>query len=836
MKIGKRVMSAVLTFTLVAGLCACGNQEGKETGSNKTGSETESSLAKQYVYDVQEFDLSSVQKPGDDTYIQDVFEKDGRVYIILQSYNWNSGNDEYTYSLIAVDEDGGNQQSYELQTSTDQKTDSAAAQKDNVSDVAQTEDNQADTEAAEDVVSYNEPAMVTEYDYPQVYEYTGFGEFCLTSDGRLHSTKSYYYEDYSEEGSSIRNKYACAWDLEGNMLWETSIDFLSADDSWFYVKNILPRDDGSVVMLVDGDDTGKVTVDSQGNVSELQKDDALWEIFENYQYAVAQPDGTYLMTYYDDDWTNMYVATVDIENGTKSEGTKLPGTIAYSGMGALAVDDNGDLLYTNNQGLYKYHIGDEEPAMQMSFVNSDLDTSSLSTIVPIDDEHFIGLYSNYDEETYNSIIEGGLFTKVNPEDIPDKQMLVLGCNGITSDVRKRVVDYNKTSDTHRIVIQDYSQYNTDTDYKAGLTQLNNDIISGNMPDILIIDDDSFALDSYISKGLLADIGALIEKDEELSKKEFMENVFDACKVDGKLYEIVPNFVLRTYIGKTSIVGEDGLTMEKAQELLAGMSEDATIFGDDVTRETFMNIVLQMRGSDFVDVSTGKCNFDSDEFIALMEYAKTLPEALADDYYDDDVWYVSYESQYREDRTLLYSCNMSDLQSMVYTINGTFGEDVSYVGFPTPEGNGSVIDTGTTYALAAGSADLDAAWEFMRYYLTDDYQSTLSWQLPVNVEYFEQNAQKAAQKPTYTDGNGQEVESDYTWWINEEEVTLDPLTNEQVEKLENFIRSVDKRVYSNTDIQNIITEEMDAFYQGQKSAKDVAGIIQSRAQIFVNENR
>ena len=46
-----------------------------------------------------------------------------------------------------------------------------------------------------------------------------------------------------------------------------------------------------------------------------------------------------------------------------------------------------------------------------------------------------------------------------------------------------------------------------------------------------------------------------------------------------------------------------------------------------------------------------------------------------------------------------------------------------------------------------------------------------------------------------------------------------------------------QIYRYDDALNqIINEEAAAFFAGQKSAKDVAGIIQSRAQIYVNETR
>lgn len=817
MKMWKRVLGFVLAATLLAGLCACnknpqgGNSLGSQGGKKNSAN---AALAKEYVYRLQEFDFNGIQENGDDAYVRFVSEHDGRIYAMMQIYNYTDKGDNRRYKLISTDTEGADAKVYDMQMSMEGDQQEAAPDE---------EAGAADTIAEPEDEGY-------------VYESTSISDFTI-SGNRIYGEKSYYFEDYRDPDNYVHeNKtYICCWDLEGKMIWESPMDYLSNEESWHYIQAFVAQKDGTAILLIGGDDCGKIVLDAEGKASDLQPAKGLDKFFENSNATAVMPDGRLLVTYYGEDWNDMYVATYDFGTDIMSEGVLLPSSLIYNGMGNLAVDADGDMIFSNNQGVFKYHIGDEAAVQMMSFVNSDLYLNSLNAILPMDDGHFVGFYSEYDEKNYNSIVRGGIFTKVAPEDIPDKEVMVLSGNYISSDLRKRVVDYNKSSNTHRIVLKDYSQYSTYDDYMAAYTQMNSDIISGNMPDILLVDSYNMSLDNYISKGLLADIGALIEKDEELSKTEFMENVFEACKVNGKLYEIIPSFYVQTYIGKKALVGDrTSWTMEEARQLLSTMPGETTLFGD-MMRGEFFDRVMGMCGNDFIDVSTGKCSFDSAEFISLMEFAKTLPEERPEDYYEGD-WYTAYQSQYRENRTLLASCYISDFTNLVYTINGSFGEEVSFVGFPNASGQGSVISTNTSYALAAGSANLDAAWDFMRYYLTDEYQSELSWQLPISKKQFDEQALKATKKPSYEDGDGKQVEYDYTWWINDEEMILDPLTTEQLDTIKAHIASVTKRTYYNEYVVNIITEEMDAFYKGQKSAADVASIIQSRAKLYVNENR
>lgn len=73
-------------------------------------------------------------------------------------------------------------------------------------------------------------------------------------------------------------------------------------------------------------------------------------------------------------------------------------------------------------------------------------------------------------------------------------------------------------------------------------------------------------------------------------------------------------------------------------------------------------------------------------------------------------------------------------------------------------------------------------------------------------------------------------------MNGESIELDPMTQEQIDQVVAFIESVNTRSYYNQDISKILEEEVEAYFTGQKSAQEVAQVIQSRAQIYVSENR
>lgn len=648
----------------------------------------------------------------------------------------------------------------------------------------------------------------------------------LTKGGYVYVVENTTYEDDSDPENYIYEDryYLNCWDMNGGLLWSERIDNAKPDE-YTYCNYLLDGGEGKALAIMGGSRYEAVLYGSDGK--EISRKELEQDFFERINGIFTRDDGTLMVSYYDEDWSKCYLSSYDVETGMMGAQTEL----TFSGSFSIRSCSGDNLLLTNNLGVYTWKIGDAEPKIFMSFINSDLPTNSIYNMQVIDDKHFVAIYNDIENWEQRC----AYFTYVNPEDIPDKEVLVLGGEYVSSEVRSKVIEFNKTSDQYRILVKDYSTYNTNEDWTAGQTRLNSDITSGQMPDIMLLNDMS-SYGNYVAKGALADIGALLEADEELGKLEYLQNVWDAYSVKGKLYAVVPGFNVRTMVAKKSLVGEpQSWTMEDAEAVLATMPEGASVFGE-MMRDTYIYYMMSYAGQDFIDVETGKCNFDSQSFIDMLKYAKTLPTEYPQDYWEDyDYFY--YESQYRENRALLYDLYISNIRDCKYQIKGYIGEEVSFVGFPTSDSNGSTLSPGNyTFMLSAKSKHLDGAWKFVRQFLTEEYQNEDQYYMPVLKSAFLNKAKEATERSYWLDEDGNKEYYDDTWYINGEEIVLEPFTQEEVDAICEFIYTVNRTAYYNDDIRNIITEEAEAYFSGQKSVQEVVDIIQSRAQVFVNENR
>lgn len=525
----------------------------------------------------------------------------------------------------------------------------------------------------------------------------------------------------------------------------------------------------------------------------------------------------------------MYMKSLDVTTGEFSERIEFPfNAYEYTFYAGIF----SDLLLVNSSGVYSYDFEADGLKKMLDFVDSDILCNNLYSLIEVSKQQMFGCF--YDEESGST--QFGMYNKVDPSTIKDKKVLTLACYWLDGEVRKRVIDYNKTSEEYRIRVVDYYQYNTADDYSIGLSKMNTDIASGNTPDIIMINTE-MPVSSYISKGLFADLNPFLENDSELKKEDYSSNIMEVFSQDGKWYQLVPSYSLYTIFGKASEVGETpGWTMEDLKELRKKRGEDITVFSE-MTQTGVLNYILLFARGQFIDWENGECNFESEEFIELLEFANEFPKEI--DYseiYEDSGYWEQQETMFRDGRALLMPYSISSIDDFKYLEKGTFGEPITAVGFPVQEGVGNVIMCDMNFAISAKSSYQQEAWEFIRYYLTPEYQDNISYGWPVLQSSLDTRMKAALERPFYLDENGQKVEYDDTYYIGGMEITLDPLTESDCERVRGFLNSATEVYAYDTAIMNIVNEEAAPYFDGQKTAAEVADIIQSRIYIYVNENK
>jgi ABC-type glycerol-3-phosphate transport system substrate-binding protein len=460
-------------------------------------------------------------------------------------------------------------------------------------------------------------------------------------------------------------------------------------------------------------------------------------------------------------------------------------------------------------------------------------------ITAISDKKFVCVGYEYDESTWTSRNFLLLLDYIPPEEVVPKYLITLATAYGSYDIRKAVIEFNRSSQEYRIQIKDYYDQEENVDYDKIIEKLNNDIIAGNMPDILLVNSE-MPFDSYVSKGLFYDLYKLMEKDENFNKEDYFTNVLDALSVNGKLYSISPSFTVSTVAIKSKFVnpGTTGWTMGELQALLAKLPPETVTFLSE-NRAGIMNIAMNLSLGQFIDKDTGKCYFDSQDFIDILKFVKTFDEKSFWDNIDyenlpPDFW-DKYNKSYEEDRAILNYMTLSSFYQLTEMRDYTFKDDITFIGFPNSKREGSAISVYSRIAISSKSKLIDGAWEFVKTFLSDKYQESLTYEWPIKISAFDKLGQKAI------DGEGtggiiRPLKEEYDDIMPYPTPEVSRITEDDVKYIKTFIQSVNTLQTYEPGVLEIIEEETKMYYAGNKTAEETARIIQSRVQIYISESR
>ena len=141
--------------------------------------------------------------------------------------------------------------------------------------------------------------------------------------------------------------------------------------------------------------------------------------------------------------------------------------------------------------------------------------------------------NSYDDGMEKNTMQLIVMTRVDAASVVNKTVLTFACMYLDWNMRDAIVKFNRASNTHRIVVRDYSEYNTDDDYNAAIQKLNTEMLSGKLPDMIDINTYSMPVEQYAAKGFLTDLYELIDADADLSREDFVQPVLKALEsADG----------------------------------------------------------------------------------------------------------------------------------------------------------------------------------------------------------------------------------------------------------------------------------------------------------------
>lgn len=403
------------------------------------------------------------------------------------------------------------------------------------------------------------------------------------------------------------------------------------------------------------------------------------------------------------------------------------------------------------------------------------------------------------------------------EELQKKNRIVIGV--IVEDVtlKKAVINYNKKSNKYEAVVKVYAKGDIIENVEASEIILRNAIISSNPPDLIGMDI-GVSTKAYMEAGMLEDLYAYLEKSDKLEVSDFRKSILELFTYNGKLATIPPVVTISTMLGKSEVVGnKQGWKVEDVVKL-ANRYPDARLLAD-ADKTDILNLCLALQVERFWNEDKKECYFRDADFLKTLELCNKYP-------LEKEKNTQKKLEEFRDENVLLSELDLYSLGYYKRYLEQIGKSDINLIGYPTESGEpGSILCPMGMYGIVSSSQNKKGAWDFLEKFLAGELDdeitaenvfSVYGWGLPVEMKRWEQMIENAKAG------------------IYDNYYESEPLTEKEAMQINYLLDHTSMIAEKEGAIIDVVIEEIEAYFNGKKSAEDTVAIIENRVNLLLQE--
>lgn len=527
------------------------------------------------------------------------------------------------------------------------------------------------------------------------------------------------------------------------------------------------------------------------------------------------------------------LCVVDTDAGKLGAEITLPEELASTAgtvSTKLLAGDGYDLYAYNGRGLFGLRFTDAALNMTHTLVIdwslSDIAPSDLRAVCMIDAETAAVVMREISVKAESTL---ALLHMVPKDEIVQKKEIVLAKLDDDYYLQYAIRDFNKASDTHRVVIRDYTQYDRE---KMKLV-FDADIAAGNIPDLVLLGTYSSMFDTlastYERSGLFADLTPLLQADADFNYDGLLGYITKPYMLNGAQYLFPITPTQHMFFGHAEDFGEGGgMTADEFLTVVESWSEDTVL----AQNSNAWRFVSGAAVHECYDETTAVCTFNDGTLSALYARANAIP-------YNRDLLdqSIGEKELFRTGAIRLYEShggynNLFDYVKAMYELG-----DAVPVGVPNADG---VLCMGdailSNYLAITETSDEKAACVELLQMLIDEKRGR-TFDMLLNSAGSTFYREDIEQQLAFYDGitvviNGRSLSP-----VSDEEAVGQPgihikLTEEDAAAYTAYLDSISLRVNNNTQAASIFWEEY--YADLEKPFEERLEIIQSKVSIYLSE--
>lgn len=510
------------------------------------------------------------------------------------------------------------------------------------------------------------------------------------------------------------------------------------------------------------------------------------------------------------------------ESGTLKQNTEnLQGSFS---MGAICPGE--DWIYAGGrQGLYAYGMDGKEKNKLTEYDRTLLSNSTLW----MDEVDGCGIIASWDsdgDEVLYSYLTTELLVEKEEE---EKETVCLEVFYARDELKQAVDAFNKQSTQYRVEI---IEGNKTADYDDYETQLQVRLTTGNGPDLVDLSTNGFFSD-YVENGAFEDLRPWIERD--LEPDEYVGPALYAYEMeDGGIYALGASFVLSVVVADGRLAGDgEDWSLGKMYRMMD--ESGLAVFCEEYTGENLLG--------KFCLTGLGEQIYDMEKLRECILFAEKYG-------------YAEQDAQSWEGRAVLGQNVAAVTESIDSPVDlpdilRFYGENTVLLGYPTAEGSEVISEfTPGGLSISASSKHKEGAWAFLKFLLGEEYQKSVENSFPVLRKVFDEMLERYQSPDTYdvyVDEEGEFVTISRGYYLNRcgrednggasDSARIDKVPEEDIRTLRSLVENsgaVCPRLDFPANL--IVLEEVQSYYQGDKSLEDVLKVMEGRLRMRQGERQ
>lgn len=569
-----------------------------------------------------------------------------------------------------------------------------------------------------------------------------------------------------------------------------------------------------------GLDQGRIMIlDAEGNPVDVIGSE---DINTVARYVMKDPDGN-----------AVFEIDLPVENEVQLVGYRPPfgqklfAQVPLEPRTPKAMTEDGYLYYATGEGkIYRWDLYTGLREFCINYHDLGIDSNAAEVIMAVGGDGQLAL------------LEGSLGASaicqlgVDPEKAKDTirmVSLVRDCQYVSDcaiDYSRNNPDYSIRVDKPNMEGLTYIEaLQTMEDYR---TRALAELVAGNGADIYYVTAED--MEMLYEKGILADLSDVLPQ-------EYVDAIFPGALgcgvIDGKQMGLAPDGYVTVVMADSSLWTEDRWSWEEAMAVKEAHPDRNQLlvlhsltrlngYGETAIREMYLRYLTE---TPFLDLEARTCDFDNPQFIWLLEMIQNMDPEL---YREHD---QNYSETAANQQSVAFMEDIWDFPQFAFMMS-KYEKSHHPVGFPSQNSQGNYWTCDSFLVVNRNTA----YWEQIKAYLISlfDHSRQLGHMGAVRNDMIQ----------AYNSGlKGQLHYDDYDpfhslkWgtYIIPEKPDGPPGSTWDREYLELLNSAVPYRNRASA-VEDIVLEELDSYFSGDKDAETVAALIQNRVQLYLDEQK